>query len=39
MILPYILKMSRSGDTVITLGAGDIIKICDELAEEFKKQG
>lgn len=38
-ILPYILKMSRSGDTVITLGAGDIIKICDELAEEFKKQG
>lgn len=36
-IKKHILSIARKGDLVITLGAGDITKISDELAEEFKK--
>jgi len=35
-IISYILGVLRPGDLVITLGAGDIIKNCDELAEILK---
>ncbi len=34
-ITEHILKIRRPGDVIITLGAGDITKICDELAERF----
>jgi UDP-N-acetylmuramate--alanine ligase len=37
-LLPHILKILRPDDLVITLGAGDIVKICDELVEELKGQ-
>jgi len=36
-IVEHILKIKRPGDLVVTLGAGDIVKVCDELAEKFKK--
>ena len=36
-ILRHIVGMARPKDMVITLGAGDISKLSDELAEEFKK--
>lgn len=36
-ITAHLLKIIRPGDLVIFLGAGDIVKICDELAEELKK--
>ncbi|MCM8791610.1 MAG: UDP-N-acetylmuramate--L-alanine ligase [Candidatus Omnitrophica bacterium] len=36
-ILPYVLSILRKNDLVITLGAGDIYKICDELVKYFKK--
>jgi len=36
-ITGYILKIARPGDLVITLGAGDIVKISDELVERFKR--
>lgn len=32
----HIKKVIRSGDLVITLGAGDIVKVSDALAEELK---
>ncbi len=36
-IVEYILKIIKSGDLVVTLGAGDIIRVCDALAEILKK--
>jgi UDP-N-acetylmuramate--alanine ligase len=36
-IIEHILKIKRPGDLVITLGAGDIVKVSDELAEKLKK--
>jgi UDP-N-acetylmuramate--alanine ligase len=35
-ILPYILGMIRDGDLVMTLGAGDIVRVSDALAQELK---
>ena len=35
-ILAHILGMIREGDLVITLGAGDILRVADALAKEFK---
>ena len=35
-ITGHIKKIIRPGDLVVTLGAGDIVKISDALAEEFK---
>lgn len=35
-LVKNILKIARPGDLIITLGAGDITKICDELVEELK---
>jgi UDP-N-acetylmuramate--alanine ligase len=34
----YILKILKKEDLVITLGAGDIVKVSDELAERLKSQ-
>lgn len=34
----YILEKIVCGDLVITLGAGDIVKVCDELAGYFKNK-
>jgi UDP-N-acetylmuramate--alanine ligase len=36
-ITGHILKIRKPGDLIVILGAGDIAKIADELAEEFKK--
>ena len=36
-ITGQILKIARPGDLVITLGAGDIVKISDELVERIKR--
>lgn len=33
----HILGLMRPGDLVITLGAGDITKVCDELVEKLKR--
>ncbi|MFH1578069.1 MAG: UDP-N-acetylmuramate--L-alanine ligase [Candidatus Omnitrophota bacterium] len=38
-ILDYLLKISMPGDLILFLGAGDITKISDELAEVFKRKG
>jgi UDP-N-acetylmuramate--alanine ligase len=38
-IADYILRIMHTGDLIITLGAGDIVKICDELVEKVKRQG
>lgn len=35
-ILEHVLGMIKSGDLVITLGAGDIVKVSDELAKRLK---
>ncbi len=35
----YALKIKREGDLILTLGAGDITRICDELVEGLKRQG
>ncbi|MEW6101425.1 MAG: UDP-N-acetylmuramate--L-alanine ligase [Candidatus Omnitrophota bacterium] len=35
-LVPRVLGIIRPGDLVITLGAGDITKVSDELAERFK---
>ena len=35
-VLAHILAMLSSGDLVITLGAGDIVRIADELAQALK---
>ncbi len=37
-IVKHILGLIKPQDLVITLGAGDIVKICDELVERFKRQ-
>lgn len=34
-IVEYLLKITKTGDLIIALGAGDINKISDELAEAF----
>jgi UDP-N-acetylmuramate--alanine ligase len=34
-----ILEITQPGDLVVTLGAGDINKICDRLKEEWSKKG
>lgn len=34
----YALKIKREGDLILTLGAGDITRVCDELVEGLKKQ-
>lgn len=36
-IVPHILKIIKPNDLIITLGAGDIGKLCDELVEELKR--
>ncbi len=36
-ITAHLLKIMRPGDLIITLGAGDIVKICDELVERIKR--
>ncbi len=33
-----ITGLARPGDVVVTLGAGDIVRICDEMAEYFTRQ-
>ena len=35
----HILEMIRPGDLIITLGAGDIVKVSDELAEKLRDKG
>ena len=37
-IATYILENIKSQDLVVTLGAGDIVKTCDELVEELKRK-
>jgi UDP-N-acetylmuramate--alanine ligase len=37
-IVEHLLRIGRPGDLLITLGAGDITKICDELAQELRRQ-
>ena len=34
-IIPYLLKITCSGDRILMMGAGDITKIADELAERL----
>jgi UDP-N-acetylmuramate--alanine ligase len=36
-VAAHILEYVRPNDLVVTLGAGDIVKICDELVEKFKR--
>jgi len=36
-IVEHVMGILRPGDLVVTLGAGDIIKNCDELVEELKR--
>ncbi|MFA6216327.1 MAG: UDP-N-acetylmuramate--L-alanine ligase [Candidatus Omnitrophota bacterium] len=38
LIVSHLLKIRAAGDLIITLGAGDIIKVCDELVEELKRK-
>ena len=38
-IVEYVLGILRPGDLVITLGAGDIVKVSDELAERLQSKG
>jgi UDP-N-acetylmuramate--alanine ligase len=37
-IINHVLGIVGPGDLIITLGAGDIIKICDELVKRLKRQ-
>jgi UDP-N-acetylmuramate--alanine ligase len=37
-ICAHILEIITRGDMVLTIGAGDIVKIGDELAEKLKKK-
>jgi UDP-N-acetylmuramate--alanine ligase len=37
-IAAHILKIIKPHDLLVTLGAGDIVKICDELVEKFKRK-
>lgn len=36
-LLPHLLNNLKPDDLIITLGAGDIVKVCDELVEELKR--
>lgn len=38
-IVEAVMGILKPGDLVVTLGAGDIIRNCDELVERFKRQG
>jgi UDP-N-acetylmuramate--alanine ligase len=38
-LIAHLLKVLKADDLVITLGAGDIVKVCDELVGELKRQG
>jgi UDP-N-acetylmuramate--alanine ligase len=38
-IVGHILEIIKPNDLLITLGAGDICKICDDLVEKIKRQG
>ena len=38
-IVEHVIKDARAGDLILTLGAGDITRICDELAEAIKGKG
>ena len=38
-IVEHILEIIKPGDLVITLGAGDIVKVSDELAERIESKG
>jgi UDP-N-acetylmuramate--alanine ligase len=38
-IVGHIVRVAKPGDVVIMLGAGDIVKVSDELVEELKRQG
>lgn len=38
-IVPEISGIIRKHDIIITLGAGDIVKVCDELVETIKRKG
>ncbi len=38
-LVPHLLKIVQSGDLVLTLGAGDIVRIGDELVEKIKGKG
>lgn len=35
----YALKIKREGDLILTMGAGDITRICDELVQGLQRQG
>jgi UDP-N-acetylmuramate--alanine ligase len=35
-IVAYLLKIIQPGDIIVTLGAGDIVKICDALVQRLK---
>ncbi len=37
-ITSHILKIIKPQDVVVTMGAGDIVRICDELVEKFKRK-
>ena len=38
-IAAKLLNLIKPGDLVLTLGAGDIVKVNDELVEALKRQG
>lgn len=38
-IIRHLLKVIKPSDIIITLGAGDIVKTCDELAKTLKGKG
>lgn len=38
-ITEHILSIRKRGDALLFLGAGDIVKVCDELVEKIKRQG
>jgi len=37
-IIDYILRIAQKADVILTLGAGDIGKVSDELVQRFKRQ-
>jgi UDP-N-acetylmuramate--alanine ligase len=37
-IVKHILETIKPHNLVVTLGAGDIVKICDELVEELRRK-
>ncbi len=38
-IAGHVLEFIKPGDLVVTLGAGDITRVCDELVERIKRKG